>query len=74
MSVEEALRALGRGDVDGVRNIQGHFALIEKDGQLVRMARSLGRPCVTFLPSGVRAVFGCCRANDEILAFLKPRD
>ena len=49
MSTEEAMDAVGSGSVERVRAIEGHFALLHKDGQLVRMARSLGRPMRYFL-------------------------
>lgn len=49
MTTEEAAAAVGSGDVERVRAIDGHFALLHKEGQLVRMARSIGRPMRYFL-------------------------
>ena len=49
MSAEEATEAVGSGDVARVRAIDGHFALLHKDGQQIRMARSIGRPMRYFL-------------------------
>ena len=49
MSVEEATEIVGTGDVARIRRIDGHFALLHKDGQRIRMARSLGRPMRYFL-------------------------
>ncbi|MEW4486566.1 asparagine synthase-related protein [Thalassoglobus sp. JC818] len=49
MSVEEACRVVQSGNVSEIRKIEGHFALLAKEGQLIRMARSLGRPMRYFL-------------------------
>jgi asparagine synthase (glutamine-hydrolysing) len=49
MTLEEANRLLGSGDPRSVRSIDGQFALLHKEGQLIRMARSLGRPMRFFL-------------------------
>ena len=72
MSTEEATEAVGSGSVERVRAIEGHFALLHKDGQLVRMARSLGRPMRYFL---VKRTEGPClvvaERIDEIYEFLK---
>jgi asparagine synthase (glutamine-hydrolysing) len=72
MSVEQAQEALASGNANRVRNIQGHFALLEKEGQLVRMARSLGRPMRYFL---AKRTEGPClvvaERIDEIFDFLK---
>jgi asparagine synthase (glutamine-hydrolysing) len=46
---EEARAAVRSGDPARVRAIGGHFALVEKEGQTVRLARTLGRPLRTFL-------------------------
>lgn len=72
MSVDEARAAVGSGDIERVRRIDGHFALLHKDGQVVRMARSIGRPMRYFL---AKRVDGPClvvaERIDEILAFLR---
>ena len=44
MSGEEALARVASGDPEQVRGIDGQFALIHKQGKIVRMARSIGRP------------------------------
>jgi asparagine synthase (glutamine-hydrolysing) len=53
MSVEEATEAVGSGDPDLVRAIDGQFALLHQRGQIVRMARSIGRPMRYFLAKQV---------------------
>lgn len=72
VSLEQAETAVATGDVQKVGQIQGHFALVGKSGQLVRMARSLGRPMRYFLAK--RAEGPClvvAERIDEILGFLK---
>ena len=49
MSVSAATQIVGSGDVDRIRGIDGHFALLHRDGTSIRMARSLGRPMRYFL-------------------------
>jgi asparagine synthase (glutamine-hydrolysing) len=49
MTVEEARARILRGPAEAVREIQGSFALIAKDGKVVRLARSLDRPMRYFL-------------------------
>lgn len=49
VSQEEAERRVGAGDLSAIRDIEGQFALLYKDGQVVRMARSIGRPMRYFL-------------------------
>lgn len=49
MSLEEALARVGSGDPERVRGIDGQFALLWKQGTVVRMARSIGRPMRYFL-------------------------
>ncbi len=49
MTVAQATEAVGSGEIDRVRAIDGHFALLHKKGQQIRMARSLGRPMRYFL-------------------------
>jgi len=72
MTVEEAVERVGSGNAENVRSINGHFALIHKDGTLVRMARSIGRPMRYFLakrsegPSLIVA-----ERIDEIYSFLR---
>lgn len=71
MSVDEAVNRVGSGDVHQVRQIEGHFALLHKDGQRIRMARSLGRPLRYFLAK--RSAGPClvvAERMDEIADFL----
>ena len=49
MSPEEAIEAVASGDAQRVGQIDGQFALDQKQGKLVRMARSIGRPLRYFL-------------------------
>ena len=49
MSLDEARRRVCSGDVDAVGEIQGSFALMSRDGEVVRLARSLDRPLRYFL-------------------------
>lgn len=49
MSVEDARARILRGPLDGVKQIEGSFALVAKEGKTVRLARSLDRPMRYFL-------------------------
>src|SRR3954471_9917873 len=49
MTVEEARMRILKGPLDGVRQIEGSFALVARDGKTVRLARSLDRPMRYFL-------------------------
>ena len=49
MSLEDARRRVVLGASEGVREIGGSFALVGRDGETVRMARSLDRPMRYFL-------------------------
>ena len=49
MSLEDARDCVRRGDAAAVRRIEGHFALVARDGQQVRMARSLQVPMRYFI-------------------------
>ncbi len=49
MTPDEAAEAVASGDPDRVRAIDGQFAIVQKRGNLVRMARSIGRPMRYFL-------------------------
>ncbi len=72
MSVEEAIERVGSGDAQQVRQIEGQFALLHKRGNIVRMARSIGRPMRYFL---AKKVDGPClivaERIDEIASWLK---
>lgn len=72
MSVDEALARVGSGEPEEIRGIDGHFALVHKQGTIIRMARSLGRPMRYFLAK--RAEGPClvvAERIDEIHAFLR---
>ncbi len=49
MSIEEAREHILRGPAEAVRQIEGSFALVAKEGKVVRLARSLDRPLRYFL-------------------------
>ncbi len=49
MTYAEALERVGSGDAERVREIDGQFALVHKQGKIVRMARSIGRPLRYFI-------------------------
>jgi len=49
MSIEEARDRVLSGPVEAVREIDGSFALLARDGKTVRMARSMDRPMRYFL-------------------------
>lgn len=72
MSVEDAVCILGSGDADALRGVDGQFALVHRNGHIVRMARSIGRPMRYFL---AKQVDGPClivaERMDEILEWLK---
>ena len=53
MTNEEAAAAVASGDPERVRAIDGQFAIIQKQGNLVRLARSIGRPMRYFLAKQV---------------------
>ena len=49
MSADEALSRVASGDPEKVRGIDGQFALVHKQGKIIRMARSIGRPLRYFI-------------------------
>ena len=49
MSIEEARNRVLCGPVESVREIDGSFALLAREGKKVRMARSMDRPMRYFL-------------------------
>ncbi len=72
MTQEEAEAAVASGDPDRVGQIKGQFAILQKEGKVIRMARSLGRPMRYFL---AKRHEGPClivaERMDELLAQLK---
>lgn len=53
MSPAAAAEAVALGDPERVRAIDGQFAIVQKHGKIIRMARSLGRPLRISLPNGM---------------------
>src|SRR3989454_4913931 len=49
MTVDEARRRVLSGEPEAVRDIDGSFALLAREGKTIRMARSLDRPMRYFL-------------------------
>jgi asparagine synthase (glutamine-hydrolysing) len=49
MTAEEAAERVAAGDAERIREIDGQFALVQKRGKIIRMARSLGRPLRYFI-------------------------
>ncbi len=72
MTTDAAVARLGTGDSAQVREIDGQFALVHRNGHIIRMARSIGRPMRYFL---AKQVAGPClivaERIDEIAEFLK---
>lgn len=72
MSIDEAVARVGSGDPEQVREIQGQFALVHRNGTVIRLARSIGRPLRYFL---AKQIDGPClvvaERMDEIADWLK---
>src|SRR5262245_53904051 len=49
LSIEDARARVATGPAEGVREIEGSFALVARVGRRVRLARSLDRPLRYFL-------------------------
>jgi len=49
----DAEQILGSGDAEQLRTIDGQYALVHRNGHIVRMARSIGRPMRYFLAKQV---------------------
>lgn len=49
MSRDQAVELVKAGNTEGVRGIDGQFALVAVDGKTIRMARSIGRPLRFFI-------------------------
>ena len=75
MTPEEVTAAVTSGDASRVRNIDGQFAIVEKVGQEVFMARSIGRPMRYFLAKQVAGpLLIVAERMDEIYEFLKTKN
>lgn len=74
MTREEASAAIASGDASAVRNIDGQFAIVEKVGRQVFMARSIGRPMRYFLAKQTSGpLLIVAERMDEIYTFLQQR-
>ncbi len=72
MSLEEATQRVESGDAARVREIDGQFALWAKRGNIVRMARSIGRPMRYFLAKRAEGpALIIAERMDEIAAWLE---
>lgn len=49
MSTEQAIELVRADNAEGVRGIDGQFALVAVEGKTIRMARSIGRPLRFFI-------------------------
>ncbi|MBI2481585.1 MAG: asparagine synthetase B family protein [Planctomycetia bacterium] len=68
MMNEEAAAAVASGDPERIRAIDGQFAIIQKRGHIVRLARSIGRPMRYFL---AKQVAGPCLIVAERMEEIK---
>ena len=72
VSYDQAVACLGSGDPTQLRSLNGQFALVHRNGHIIRMARSIGRPMRYFL---AKQVDGPClivaERIDEIADWLK---
>lgn len=74
MTQEEASTAIISGDPAAVRKIDGQFAIVEKVGQQVFMARSLGRPMRYFLAKQISGpLLIVAERIDEIYEYLEQK-
>ncbi|MDZ7719221.1 MAG: asparagine synthase-related protein [Balneolaceae bacterium] len=72
MSHEEAEKIVANGDPEEVRKIDGSFAIVTKEGQQVRMARSIGRPMRYFMAKQVEGpLLVVAERIDDIYNYLK---
>ncbi len=75
MTQEEASAAVISGDASRVREIEGQFAIVEKVGQQVFLARSIGRPMRYFLAKQVAGpLLIVAERIDEIYEYLKTKN
>ena len=74
MTPEEASAAIISGDPAAVRKIDGQFAIVEKVGQQVFMARSIGRPMRYFLAKQTSGpLLIVAERMDEMYEYLKQK-
>lgn len=75
MTPEEVTEAVISGNASRVRAIEGQFAIVEKVGQEVFMARSIGRPMRYFLAKQTAGpLLIVAERMDEIYDFLKSKN
>ncbi len=75
MTPEEVTEAIISGDASRVREIDGQFAIVEKVGQQVFMARSIGRPMRYFFAKQTAGpLLIVAERMDEIYEFLKTKN
>lgn len=75
LSRQEVTEAIISGDEKRVRNIDGQFAIVEKRGQQVFMARSIGRPMRYFLAKQTTGpLLIVAERMDEIYNFLRSKN
>lgn len=74
MTMEQAAAAIASEQADAVREIEGQFAIVVKVGQVVYMARSIGRPMRYFLAKQTAGpLLIVAERIDEIYEFLKSK-
>ena len=74
MTPEEASAAITSGDPSAVRKIDGQFAIVEKVGNQVFMARSIGRPMRYFLAKQTSGpLLIVAERMDEIYEYLRQK-
>ena len=74
MGPQEVTAAVISGDASRVRQIEGQFAIVEKVGQQVFMARSIGRPMRYFLAKQVSGpLLIVAERMDEIYNYLETK-
>lgn len=74
MTSDEACTAIASGNPEAVRKIDGQFAIVQKVGQQVIMARSIGRPMRYFLAKQTSGpLLIVAERMDEIFEFLKQK-
>lgn len=64
MSHDEAVERVQSGNAERVAEIEGQFSIVAKDGKMVRLARSIGRPMRYFLAK--RAAGPCLIVAERI--------
>jgi asparagine synthase (glutamine-hydrolysing) len=75
MSHQEAEEIVATGNPEEVRKIDGSFAIVTKQGQQVRMARSIGRPMRYFMAKQVEGpLLVVAERIDDIYNYLKELD